>query len=201
MEAVDSFMDQNRLRAIKQGTAKLSEIGNINGKPLFLDSYASQLTPNFLMNDFYYSACILTTIYSVKDNFLDIDFFICDGGEKGDGKKMMCYALAHLKERGGLNDATIVQLTAAAGVANALKNKRVEKPDVRTLKERQAQLEAYYISTYGFQKSDPDDPRNQKLYSTLGAIVAKCYPAPPPPSGAGRRKTRRRKSKKMSRKV
>lgn len=198
-EAVENFMDQNRLRLLKEGKIKFTEIGNINGKPLLIDSYVSRLAPNYKMFDFYYSSCILTTVYSSKDNFLDIDFFICDGGEKGDGKKMMCYAMAYLKERGGLNDATIVQLTAAAGVANTLKNKRVEKPDVRTLKERQAQLEAYYITNYGFQKSDPEDPRSQKLYSTLGAIVVKCYP--PPASGSSRRKTRRRKTKKMSRKV
>jgi len=193
----EEFINPNRLRLLKEGKIQFTQIGNIDGKPLLMDSYESGNNPGYKMFDFYFSSCLLNTVYHIKDNFLDIDSFICDGAQKGDGKKMMCYSLGHLKQRiEGLNDATIVSLYAAAGTSNTLIHKR---PDgAESLKERQAKLEAYYMGVYGFQKSNPEDPGSNKFHSTLGAIIVKCYP---PPSRSSRKKNRRRKTKKLYRKV
>jgi hypothetical protein len=193
----EEFIDHNRLRFLKQGKIKFTEIGNIDGKPLLMDSYKSSRALGCKLFDFYFSSCILNTVYCEERNFLDIHFFICDGAQKGDGKKMMCYSLGHLKQRiEGLNDATIVSLTASASQSDNLIHKRPETGE--SPEEKQLKLEAYYMGVYGFQKSNPEDPRSNKFHSTLGAIIVKCYP---PPSGSSRKKTKRRKTKKMSRKV
>jgi len=180
-------MNPIRLIFLKKGKAQLTEIGKIGGKPLVMDSYASS-SPGYNMFDFYFSSCVLTTVHSIDYNFLDIHSFICDGAQKGDGKKMMCYALGYLKQTKGLNNATEVNLTPIAETSDDLKTKRPETGE--SPEQKQAKLEAYYMGVYGFQKS----PGSRKLHSTLGAIIVKCYP---PPSGSSRKKTKRRKTKKL----
>jgi len=92
---------------------------------------------------------------------LHISDFDCTGRKKGggDGKKMLCASFNYLREELGLDDDTLVTLTAMA------------------VRDRPAQekLNEYFTRTYGFQViGEMDHLFRTDMSTNIGTIIDKC---------------------------
>ena len=112
-----------------------------------------------------------------KDTKIEITLFM-NNANPGDGKKLLCYAIRFLKEKGYLFESIMVD--PDAGVAACV--------DRISAKSSQEDLEAYYAK-YGFQKKS-----DGTMTASADTVIAHCK------SGGRIRSTRRRLGGRLYRK-
>ncbi|NDB83976.1 MAG: hypothetical protein EB127_14820, partial [Alphaproteobacteria bacterium] len=129
----------------------------------------------------------------IERKTLDIDIFVCNGSQPGDGKQLLCFSLNHIRTTRGeiFTDDTVIRLDPYSEMASSLPAQR-KKFNGIPQDVLQAKLEKYYIDTYGFVKGLP------YFKTTLGGIIARC--AVPTKGGRKTRKINRRSNKTISRK-
>ena len=161
--------------------SEYSEIGNING-------YRVIYTEDSKHYIFGYKKCAIFIKPRIERKTLDIDIFVCNGSQPGDGKQLLCFSLNHIRTTKSeiFTDDSIVRLDPYSEMASSLPAQR-KKLNGKSPEELQAKLEKYYIETYGFVKALP------YFRTTLGGIISKCEI--PTKGGRKTRNTRSNKSR------
>jgi hypothetical protein len=161
--------------------SEYSEIGNINGyRVIYMED-----TKHYIYG---YKKCAIFIKPRNERKSLDIDIFVCNGSQPGDGKQLLCFSLNHIRTTKSeiFTDDSIVRLDPSSKLAESLPAQR-KKLNGKSPEELQEKLEKYYIETYGFVKGLP------YFKTTLGGIISKCEI--PTKGGRKTRNTRSNKSR------
>jgi hypothetical protein len=161
--------------------SEYSEIGNINGyRVIYMEDSKHYI--------FGYKKCAIFIKPRIERKTLDIDIFVCNGSQPGDGKQLLCFSLNHIRTTKSeiFTDDSIVRLDPSSKLAESLPAQR-KKLNGKSPEELQEKLEKYYIETYGFVKGLP------YFKTTLGGIISKCEI--PTKGGRKTRNTRSNKSR------
>jgi hypothetical protein len=161
--------------------SEYSEIGNING-------YRVIYTEDSKHYIFGYKKCAIFIKPRIERKTLDIEMFVCNGSQPGDGKQLLCFSLNHIRTTKSeiFTDDSIVRLNPCSELAESLPAQR-KKFNGKSPEELQTKLEKHYIETYGFVKGFP------YFKTTLGGIISKCEI--PTKGGRKTRNTRSNKSR------
>ena len=161
--------------------SEYSEIGNING-------YRVIYTEDSKHYIFGYKKCAIFIKPRNERKTLDVEMFVCNGSQPGDGKQLLCFSLNHIRTTRGeiFTDDSIVRLNPCSELAESLPAQR-KKFNGKSPEELQAKLEKHYIERYGFVKGFP------YFKTTLGGIISKCEI--PTKGGRKTRNTRSNKSR------
>jgi hypothetical protein len=170
----------------KTEPSEYTEIGIINGyRVIYMEDSKRYI--------FGYKKCAIFIKPRIERKILDIDIFVCNGSEPGDGIQLLCFSLNHIRTTKSeiFTDDTVIRLDPSSKLATSLPAQR-KKFNGKPPEELQEKLEKYYIETYGFNKGLP------YFKTTLGEIISRC--AVPTKGGRKTRKINRRSNKTISRK-
>ena len=154
--------------------SEYTEIGNIHGyRVIYMEDSKRYI--------FGYKKCAIFIKPRIERKILDIDIFVCNGSDPGDGKQLLCFSLNHIRTTRGeiFTDDTVIRLDPFSEMASSLSAQR-KKFNGKPKHVLQEKLENYYIETYGFVKALP------YFKTTLGEIISRCAVAT-----KGGRKTRK----------
>ena len=130
------------------------------------------------VHTFRYGEKVVVKLKGVQeDTKIEITLFM-NNAKPGDGKKLLCYAIRFLKEKGYLFESIMVDPDAAVGSFT----------DRFIAKSSQETLERYYAK-YGFQKKS-----DGTMTASADTVIAHCK------SGGRIRSTRRRLGGRLYRK-
>ena len=161
--------------------SEYGEIGNINGhRVIYMEDTKHHI--------YGYKKCAIFIKPRIERKILDIDTFVCNGSHPGDGKKLLCFSLNHIRTTRGeiFTDDTVIRVDPSSEMASSLPAQR-KKFNGIPQEILQAKLEKYYIETYGFVKALP------YFKTTLGEIISRCAVATK--GGRRTRKINRRSNK------
>jgi len=165
----------------KTEPSEYTEIGNIHGyRVIYMEDSKRYI--------FGYKKCAIFIKPRIERKILDIDIFVCNGSDPGDGKQLLCFSLNHIRTTRGeiFTDDTVIRLDPSSKLATSLPAQR-KKFNGKPPEELQEKLEKYYIKTYGFVKGLP------YFKTTLGEIISRCAVATK--GGRTTRKINRRSNK------